>query len=124
LEELDNLDRQLAGGLDCGQMLGSQLAVSERAGKEISGLYGILDGVVDSDSANGRHDVCGIADEEEPRPEPRRHAARLHRQTAICFQSVRVETRSARIGCIRATSARSVSSPSAFCEGKVPLGMT
>src|SRR2546430_9772071 len=32
------------------------------------------------DSADGRHDVGGIPDEEEPRPEPLRHAARLNRQ--------------------------------------------
>ena len=66
--------------LNFAQVFGRQRASLQRLGQNVGGDDRVLNRVVDADAADRRHDVRGVADEEESRFVPLLHAARLDRE--------------------------------------------
>ena len=75
LEPLNRFDSRLAAFLDFGEMCPGGGARFERFGEDVGGFDRILDGVVDADSPDRRHDMGGVADQEQARLVPGGDAA-------------------------------------------------
>ena len=65
LDALGAADGELAVVLDGAEIVDGEGAVAEGLGEEVCGGYGVLQGDVDADAADGGHGVGGIADAEE-----------------------------------------------------------
>ena len=80
LDGLDDDGRPVPLALDRGEVLEAHPVPEEGPGQAVRRHHGVLDGVVDPDPADRRHDVRGVADQEQPRLVPAFQAARFDGQ--------------------------------------------
>ena len=78
LDALGVVDGALAVVLDAGEVVGCGSAGEKGFGEHVGGGYGVLEGDVDADAADGGHGVGGVADAEEAGGGPLLEAIDFH----------------------------------------------
>ncbi len=82
LQPLGHARGQLPATLDPAKVCDLGQAAVERLGQQVGGCYGVLDGKVDADTADGRHGVRGVTDAHQPWPVPAGEAIDPNRKEA------------------------------------------
>jgi glucan biosynthesis protein C len=78
LAPLDDHGRQDPAELDRRQVPHRRGPVAQRPGEAVGRGHGVVHGQVDADPADGGHGVGGVADAQQPRPEPAAQPVHLH----------------------------------------------
>src|SRR5579863_9961891 len=80
LKALNNLCGSFALALHFREIAETDLTFLERNGQNVGRHYRVLDGIIDADTPDWRHDMGRITDQEQARTIPARDAAGLHSQ--------------------------------------------